>query len=298
MQRVVLTHSLSAGGTIRQFARKSWPGCQTRVFASYDDYSHGPLPVFGKVDDFFRERQAFWKSLDPYDVDMGHEIDFKKEFTTKVSSIRAAETVEIWIADSVQDVFYSAAILHLLILSELDTKDISVRVFSGPAVKWGLGSIRVEELQALHKCSGAERIDAKLYRDVWGMISENSAEAISAFVADLNPSTSIAKALSAYLLRFPDFNGGLGSIDRALLGAGTLEMKNAAYTVGVAMALGEPANDLIGDLMLFKRLIELSTLSPDPWFKLDGDTHHMRSCSAQITASGQEARAKYSVKLL
>lgn len=298
MQRVVLTHSLSAGGTIRQFARKSWRDFQTRVFASYDDYSHGPLPTSGRVDDFLGERQAFWKSLDLYDVDVDYEIDLKEEHISTVNSIHSAENVEIWITDSVQDIFYAAGMLHLLTLSEVDATDISIRGFSGPAVKWGLGAIRVEELESLHKSSAAERIDAKFYRDVWEVISQNSGEVIRTFVADQDPSTSVAKALSAYLLRLPEFNGGLGSIDRALLGAGTMDMKKAAYTVGSAMALGEPANDHVGDLILFKRLVELSAISPDPWFKLDGDTLHMRSCSAQITDSGQEARDKYSVQLL
>jgi hypothetical protein len=108
----------------------------------------------------------------------------------------------------------------------------------------------------------------------------------------------MAQALPAYLLRFPDFNDGVGSIERSLLGAGTLEMKNAAYTVGTAMALGEPERDRIGDLILFKRLIALSRIEPDPWFILEGNMQHMRSCLAQITESGKAARAKYSVEVL
>lgn len=298
MQRVVLTHSLSAGGTIRQFARKSWPDCQTRVIASYDDYSHGPLPVSGTVDDFFRERQAFWKALNLYDVDVDHKIDLRSEHTSMIRDIRSAERVEIWVADSVQDIFYATVVLHVLALDEIDTNDILVRVFGGQTVKWGLGAIRVEELESLHKSSAAEPMNAKLYSGVWDVISQNSGDVINNFIAEKDLSTSIAKALSSYLLRFPEFNGGLGSVDRALLGAGRIEMKKAAYTVGNAMALGEPANDQVGDLMLFKRLVELSEVSPDPWFKLDGDTKHMRSCSAQITESGQEARDMYSVQLL
>lgn len=292
MQRVFLTHSLSAEGTMRQFARKSWPDGQTRVFASCDDYSHGLLPRSGNIDDFFQERQAFWNSLDLY------EIDLKEEYVSTVRGIRSAESVEIWIADSVQDIFYLVTMLHLLNLSALHTNEMSIRGLRGPALKWGLGATRVDEFQVLYKSSTAERIDAKLYSGVWDVISENSAQVVSDFVIGLDPSTPIASALSAYLLRFPEINGGLGSLDRALLRAGTMEMKKAAYTVGPAMAFFEPANDHVGDLMLFKRLVELSAVSPDPWFKLDGDIRHMRSCSAQITDSGQEARDKYSVQLL
>lgn len=293
-----MTHSLSAGRTIRQFAKKTWPDCQTRVFASYDDHSHGPLPASGTVKGFFRERQAFWNSLDLHDVFADHEIDLWDEYALTVSGIHRAESVEIWIADSVQDVFYAATIRHLLTLSDVNINDISIRVFCGPTVKWGLGTIRVEELEALYRSRAAVRVDAKPYSEVWDLISQISVEKINAFVADHDPSTSIAKALSAYLLRFPEFNGGLSSIDRALLGAGTVEMKIAAYTVGGAMALFEPANDHVGDLMLFNRLVELSEISSDPWFKLDGDTQHMRRCSAQITDIGKEAREKYSVQLL
>jgi hypothetical protein len=99
-------------------------------------------------------------------------------------------------------------------------------------------------------------------------------------------------------LRFPEFNGGLGSIERSLLGAGTIEMKKSAYTVGNAMALGEPENDQIGDQILFRKLVELSGAEPEPWFKIEGNPRHMRSCAAQITENGKLARAKYSVQLL
>jgi len=105
-------------------------------------------------------------------------------------------------------------------------------------------------------------------------------------------------ALSAYLLRFPDFNGGLGSIERSLLGAGTEDMRKSAYTVGGAMAKGEPQNDHVGDMVLFKKLIELCRADSDRWFSLEGDPQHMSSCSVQLTESGKEARAKYSVQPL
>ena len=298
MQRVVLTHSRSAGGTIRQFEGKSWRNDQTRVFASHDDYSHGPLPTSGKLDDFFRDRQRFWASLGRHHLDADQEIDLKKEYLSTVHGIRSSESVEIWISETVQDVLHAATMLHLLTLSEVNTNAISMRVFCGPAVSLGLGAIRVEDLQRLYKSAKVEGIDAKLYGAVWDVISENSGAAINALVAEQDSSTSIAKALSAYLLRFPEFNGGLGSIDRALLGAGTMDMKKATYTVGNAMALGEPANDHVGDLMLFKRLVELSDASPDPWFKLDGDTRHMRTCSAQLTGSGRDALEDYSVRRL
>lgn len=298
MKNVIMTHSLSAGGTIRQIVKNLWPDCQTRVITSYDDYSHGPLPTSGTINDFFFERQAFWNTLYLSDLNVDHEINLRDEYASLIKDIQAAENVEIWIADSVQDIFYAAVVLHLLDLDEVDTTDIYVRVFGGEAVKWGLGTARVEEIEFLFKSSATEPLDAKLYNCVWNLISQSSSEAISNFIADQDPSTPLTRALSAYLLRFPEFNGGLGSIERALLGAGTVEMKKCGYTVGGAMALGEPSNDHFGDLLLFKRLVELSEVSPDPWFKLEGSTQHMRSSSAQITYSGKKARIKYSVQLL
>lgn len=298
MKNVILTHSLSAGGTIRQLFRKIRPDWQTRVIASYDDYSHGPLATSGTSQDFLLERQAFWKSLDLYDVDIIHEFDLSDEHISLVKEIQSVKQAEIWIGNSVQDIFYAVVILHLLTLDGVDTSGISVRNFGGQQVKWSLGTIWVEEFESLYVSSEAAPLDAKLYSDAWSVISQGSGEAIKSFIKGEDPSTPMAKALSAYLLRFPDFNGGLGSIERALLGAGTIEMKKSAYTVGNAMALGEPANDQVGDLILFKTLVGLSGVEPDPWFKLEGNTRHMRSCSAQITESGKEARARYSVQSL
>ena len=298
MKNVVLTHSLSAGGTIRLLVRKIRPDWQTRVIASHDDYSHGPLPATASSNDFFRERQRFWKSLDLYDVDIIHEFDLSDEHISLVKEIQSVEKAEIWIADSVQEIFYAVVILHLLTLDGIDISGINMRNFSGQQVKWGLGTIGVEEFETLYKSSETTPFDTKLYGDAWGVISQGSGEAIKSFIEGQAPSTPMAKALSAYLLRFPDFNGGLGSIERSLLGAGTVDMKKSAYTVGNAMALGEPENDQVGDLILFKRLVELSRVAPDPWFKLEGNTRHMRTCLAQITESGKEARARYSVQVL
>ena len=233
-----------------------------------------------------------------YDVDIEQEIDLRNEYLLVVKEILAAEKVEIWIGDTVQDIFFATVILHLLARDEIDTSNFFIRTFDNEKVKWGLGVIRVEELGTLYMSSTAKPVDTRLYADVWKAISQGTGSEIDGFIAGHDSSNPIVRALSAYLLRLPEFNGGLGSIERALLGAGTLEMKSSAYTVGAAMALGDPANDNVGDLVLFQKLVELSEVSPNPWFKLEGDTRNMRSCSAQITDSGKQARTTYSVKLL
>ncbi len=298
MKNIVLTHSLSAGGTIRQLFRKIRPDWETRVIGSYDDYSHGPLPIFGTSRDFILERQTYWKSLDLYDVDIIHDFDLTDEHISMTNAIKSAKKAEIWITGSVQDMFFAVVTLHLLTEDEVDTSDISVRYFGGEQVKWGLGTIRLEEFEVLFNTSIANPLDPKLYSDAWKAISQGSGEAIRSFIEEQDPSTPMVTALSTYLLRFPDFNGGLGSIERSLLGAGTDDMKKSAYTVGNAMAKGEPEADHIGDLILFKRLVDLSSVTPDPWFRIEGDPRRMRSSSAQITESGKEARARYSVKAL
>lgn len=298
MKRVILTHSPSAQGTIRRFFREILPSKKPCVIASFDDYSHGPLLSSGTSTDFFVERQAFWRSLDLYDVDIVHQFDLSDEHAALVKEIQTAMHVEIWTTNSVQEVFFAAVLMHLLRLDGIDPSNILIRDFSGQNVSWGLGSVRVEELAAIYESSEAVPIDTKFYSDAWIAISHGSGEAVKAFLCGLNESTSLAKSLSAYLLRFPVFNGGLGSIDRALLGAGTAKMKKSAYTVGTAMALGGAENDLVGDFILFRRLVELSRMTPDPWFEVEGDPHHMRSCSARLTESGKEARTRYAVQVL
>ncbi|MDA5094009.1 DUF1835 domain-containing protein [Aliiroseovarius sp. KMU-50] len=298
MKNVILTKSPSAGGAVRQLFRKIRPDWQTRVFATTDDYSHGPLPTHGASCDFFLERQAFWKSLESYNMDAVYQFDLSDEYTALVKEIQIAEHAKIWFTNTVQEVFYVVVLLHLLRLGGIETSDVLIRDLSGSQVRWGLGSVRAEELEAMYKSSEAVPIDTKLFSDAWNAISHGTGEAISRFIGELDASTPMAKALSAYLLRFPEFNSGLGSIERALLGSGTTEMKKSAFTVGTAMTLGGSESDVIGDWILFSRLVELSNVTVDPWFEIEGDPHHMRSCSAQITESGKEARVRYSVQVL
>lgn len=293
MKTAILTHSPSAGGTIRQFFLKTRPEWETHVIASYDEYSHGPLLASGTSNEFFRERQAFWKSLDLSDRDMVDEPDLNDEHRSLVKTIQSVEKTELWITDSVQDVFYAVVTLHLLALDGIDTSCILVRSFGEPLVKWGLGAIRIEDVETLYTSTEAVPSDLKLYSDAWIAISQGSGEAINRFIAGQDSSQVTVNALSAYLLRFADFNAGLGSIERSLLRAGTCDLKNAAYIIGNAIGLGEPENDQVGDVIIFRKLVELATTTSDPWFKLEGDQREIRGCSAQLTESGKTARAKY-----
>ena len=298
MQNIILTQSPSKGGTIRRLFRKFRPEWHTRVIASYDDYSHGPIPQSRTSADFHLERQAFWKSLDLYDPQMIQESDLSDKHIALVNEIQSAKDVELWIGDSVQDLFYAVVTLHLLSLDKVDASGISVRHFGGDKAKWGLGALTVEEFESLYEFSATAPLDLRLYGDLWSVFSNGSGGAIKTIIEGRDKSTPLVKALSAYLLRFPDFNDGLGSIERALLGAGTDEMKKSAYTVGLAMACGGPTNDHVGDLILFKRLVELSGMASEPWFRLEGDMRNMRSSWAQITHSGKDACARYSVQPL
>lgn len=295
MKTAILTHSPSAGGTIRQYFRKTRPEWETHVIASYDEHSHGPLLASGTSDDFLRERQAFWKSLHLSDRDMVDEPDLRDEHRSLVKALQSVEKTEIWITDSVQDVFYAVVTQHLLALDGIDTSGILVRSFGGQLVKWGLGAIRVKDVETLYTSTKAVPFDTKLYTDAWNAISQGSGEAINRFIAGQDSSIPMAIALSAYLHRFADFNDGLGSIERSLLRAGTCDPKNSAYIIGNAMGLGEAENDRVGDVILFRKLVELANTASEPWFKLEGDQRNIRGCSAQLTESGKEARAKYSI---
>lgn len=298
MQQIVLTHSLSADGLLRQLLRKVHPERHTRVIASYDDYSHGPLPATDTSRDFFRARHAFWASSDAYYPDLVGADDLTDAQRNLARVVTSADDVEIWISDAVREVFFAAVTLHLLAVDRVDTSGILIRHLAGSRPSWGLGAFGDEELQSLYLSSKAAPFDPALYAAAWKAISCGSGQAIKAFIDKNDPSGPTVRALSAYLLRFPDYNGGLGSIDRALLGAGTDVMRKSAYTVGNAMALGSPENDVIGDHFLFRRLVELCRHRPAPWFTLEGDPRTMRTCSVQLTESGREARERYSVQIL
>jgi hypothetical protein len=302
MKTVILTKSQSAAGTIRRLFPKNSPNSRTRVLASCDEYSHGPLSTVGTSSDFFVARTNFWRSLDIYDADIRSDIDLRVDHSLMVNEVKSADKVELWLANSLQDFFDAVVTLHLLKSDGVDTSELLLRDFSGPKTKWGLGwglgVLSVEDLELLRNSISATPFDHKIYDDAWLAISKGSTAAMKRFIDDNDPSLPMVTAFSSLLLRYPEFNRNLGSFDRALLGAGTEEMKKSSYTVGNAMVRGMPETDQVGELPLFARLIDLGKAKPDPWFKLEGDLRISHRCSAQITDSGKEARARFSVQIL
>jgi hypothetical protein len=297
MSDVVLVHSESAAGLLRRMFREMRPARRVHVFTNHDDYSHGPLGPAHDNEAFFRMREGYWKSLDLEDADILYDHDLNNDFLRMIDVFSKAERAEIWVGGGVQDTFYTIVTLHLLKASGADVSVIRIRHVTGKFAHEGLRGLAQDELEACYEAVEAIEVDWRVYDEAWQAVSIGAGRAIEPFLQSSDIPVAMSEALTTYLIRFPEFGGGLGSMDRALLGAGTTEMKPSACTVGKAMALGEPRNDVIGDMILFSRLIELGQ-RPDPWFRIEGDTRRMRSCTAQITANGKAAIEEYAVERL
>ncbi|MCG3267635.1 DUF1835 domain-containing protein [Yoonia sp. I 8.24] len=298
MKKLILTQSASAGGTIRKLLRSRPQKVEYRVEAGFDDFSHGSLTSSGTVADFCQTRQAFWKSVDLADVDQAYSFDYLSEFQKTIDAVLRADQIEFWCTHTVKDQFYLTVMLHLFEVQGVSFHKCKVRQMTYQDTDLGLGVLDFKRLGEIADRTDTVAINAGLYREAWHVLEEQTGARVNEFVFNANADEPIARAFAAFLMRFPEFNGGLGSIERALLGAGNIEMRKFPYTVGTAMAFGEPTIDVIGDWLLSKRLVELSKVQSSPWFEVEGDLRKPRFCNARLTASGDQARRQFSVKTL
>lgn len=249
----------------------------------HDDFSFGPLPLDADLADFIDQREAFWG--EPY----GHLLDGQSH-AEMMQAVRAAEEVEIWISDTVQEVCHALATLHLLRLGGIAAERIALRLF-GPC--GGLMLVSPAKFAARFGESRTAPVDPDLCAAAFAALAAGG-PAIRDWM-ERHPEGPFSAAFSVLLLRFPAFNGGLGALDRALLAAVSLEMRSSAYTIGGAMGLGFEGIDHVGDFILFRRLLELAAAA-DPWFELEGDPTEMRRLRARLSPAGAMARRAFGVQ--
>ncbi|MBM7069319.1 DUF1835 domain-containing protein [Actibacterium sp. 188UL27-1] len=294
--RLILTQSNSVAGIIRQWFKTTGSDHDDMVIGCCDDYSHGPIHSTGTKGIFFKSRQTYWKTIQISNDGPDFIPGLSEEYQRLSRAVRQANAAEIWVANCVQDVFFAIVTVHLLVQERVDLTTLSIRLFHTNTDDRGLRFCHMEDLGGVYRASDLIPVGLPYFEHAWISISHRSVQKVEKWISTQDPGDFITKALRSFLLRFPYFNNGLGSIDRRLLAAGTTDMKKASYTVGTAMTYGEPQNDAIGDIVLFKRLVELGTKQPDPWFDLSGDTNHLRSCDTKLTDSGVAARTTYSIQ--
>ena len=270
----------------------------TRVIACYDDYSHGPLIDSDSTETFFSVRQRFWRSVyvglhDTLPIEDGYN-----DHQTTTLAVENAQSVELWCSCNVQDQIHAVVLFHLLELEGVDLGPVKLLQFGQQEAPLGLGPEGAERLADLSNRITPADIDLDLYRDAWRAISQDSAAAIHAFITEHCPSLPLVKALSNYLLRYAEFNEGLGSIDRALLAAGSTEFRHAGRVIGRAMALGKPELDTVSDLLLLRRLVDLIDAQDEPWFEWRGERIAMRDCEIRLSAAGLSACSRYEIEPL
>lgn len=273
-------------------------GPRTKVIGGYDDLTHGPLTPDGDVSMFWQARQTFWTSFGLNDVEHAYSFDLHEEFLDTVKAIRQSAEVEFWCSPKVSEQFHLTVMLHLLNLAGVGYENIKIRQFTDPKAQCGLGVLNTDELAIVSDAVAPVDINIDLYRRAWLALSDGTVGGMTRFVDTIDASEPIAIALRAYLLRFPECNGGLGSLDRALLGAGREETRTVMRTVGSAMMFNHPSIDTIGDWALAQRLIELSKAPVAPWFEIEGDVRDLRNSKARLTESGKQARDRYYVQVL
>lgn len=136
------------------------------------------------------------------------------------------------------------------------------------------------------------------YRAAWAAITSPDPTLIARF-GETHPAAKewLKQAMQLMLRRFPDKRTSLPYWDRALLAQVRARGPLAARVIGYTMGDAYDDADLIGDWILFGRLLRMGDPRlPAPLLEITGDRTHMRDVQMALTPFGLdvlEGRASY-----
>lgn len=297
MKKTILVCNDSVGGTVSQMFKNKGESAGVKVIGGFDDFSHGPLSTSKKIADFWNARLEYWKSFDLEFAKLAFSFDLDAKFRDTIRSVCLSDEVEFWCAHTVKEQFFLTVVLHLLNLEGVDLGHCKLRQVTDVDAENGLGVLDVSRMAEINAAVPSS-INVELYCRAWDAIADGTAGAINNFVRCTDADEPITMALEAYLLRFPEFNGGLGSIDRVLLSSGTAEMGSVDRIAMTVCSRCEPKLDNFGHLLLANRIVELSRVPTSPWFEIEGDLQRVSQCNVRLTENGLATREKFEVKIV
>jgi hypothetical protein len=247
-------------------------------------------------------RRAYWQSL-VRDVEGAPNFRSVHGGLLGASErLRDAERVTIWAATGLNEQLFIAHVLHRAEQWAVDASKLYIVQFErrsdGIARVMGTGELNEE-------CMGAHPEPVPLspaavsdYRAAWSAITSPDPKPIEQFAATQSGANEwLKQAMHLLLRRFPDKRSGLPFWDFALLNQVRARGPRAVRVIGYTMGDAYDDADLIGDWILFERLLRMSDPGlPAPLLATTGDRTNMRDVQVALTPFGLdvlESRASY-----
>ena len=284
---VHVIHGHSAAGCLKQ-AIHPRPG---ELLVSEDVLSCGPLPPVRSLDQWARDRKAYWDSVAPGD----DEGPFNRDLLGNAQALREVDSCVIWLGVGAAEQLLLAWFVRLLKLIE-SRAQIQVIQFahfgSHNESAWGLGLLHPEQLK--HH-PPAEELSAQAVLELellWDRVTSSDPAGLISVLSEESDLLPHSRAsLQPLVYRYPDHRTGLGRWDSELLRKAKEKGPKATHVIGHTM--GENFDsDLVGDVYLFSRLRRLA--NPDlayPLVAMSGDVYSMRGCEVALTEAGASVLA-------
>lgn len=272
----------SAAGTFTQTF-----GAGDALIIDRDVLSCGPTLRCDDIQAWRKMRSAFWNGV-PYHsaeaTDFGL-LDRAEKFTK-------AERITIWAATGVSEQLFIAHVLHRAQEWGVDVGKIQLVQFETLPNRPSARVLGTGELNKQNMSEHPEPVpisDDLLqdYRAAWAALTSPNPAHIEQF-SEANPAANqwLKQAMKLLLRRYPDKRSGMFWWDSALLREVRAHGPKAARIVGYTMGEAYDDADLVGDLYLFGRLLQLGDSLPAPLLEITGDRTNMRDVEAKLTPFG------------
>ena len=288
MSRIAhVIQGFSAAGIFIQ-AMHPQPG---ELLVNDDVLSCGPLPPFRSIEEWARIREAYWHSV--FSSEEPHP--FNSDLLVNTEALRALDSIVVWVGTGVAEQLLLAWMVQLLKLVGSQAQ-LHVIQFTHTGKHnfdaWGLGLLNLE---ALKTHPPAEPISAAMLVELerlWDRVTSPDPGGLLAVLSEETAHLPHSRAsLKRLILRYPDYQTGLGRWESELLIRTKETGPRATRVIGEVMGLNFDA-DLMGDRNLFARLHQLA--SPElacPLVTLSGDPYDMRKCQVALTDAGEAVLA-------
>ena len=256
-----------------------------------DVLSCGPLPPIRSIEEWTQLRKAYWDSI----ASSKERRPFNADLLSNAAALRDADSIVLWLGMGAAEQLMFAWMVQYLKLIGSRAQLHSIQFEHVGNAHWPIWGTGLLEPDQMRHHPPAEPVSAQTIVELerlWERVTSPDPSSLLEVLAGKSVYLPhIPAALTAHLLRFPDYRTGLGRWEAELLRCTKEVGPKAARIIGEVMGVNFDA-DLVGDGVLFSRLHNLA--SPNlshPLVTLSGDPDDIQKCQVALTPMGESVIA-------
>ncbi len=288
-ERLHFIPNASAAGA----AEMVFPDDETAMFT--DALSEGPVPPLSSAPDirtWMTRRIDFWQDL-PNSPDRDHYLAPLDEFLESFDRCNRYDEIVVWSSEVLAEGLFACWAVCALSRRGVDASRLELAhpaPFPHASPPVNLGGTSPEQMHETTPRPWTDR-QFQLAREAWHHFTAPSPELLAQFVEKV-PQRGFLSGLPSIRGRFPSAQTGLDVWERALLERMSAHDEPTAHTVAHVFTDAAETHDHTGDILLFRRLLELSDPEhPRPLLERSGPGTDIRNTDFELTDLGEAVLA-------